>query len=56
MFRALLCPSSGGQLYYTASGIITLSSPTECDDITCCIIQFDLLMMSTEVLETCRVI
>ena len=25
-----------------------------CDDTRCCIIQFDLLMMSTTVLETCR--
>jgi len=28
--------------------------PTERDDTRCCIIQFDLLMMSTIVLETCR--
>ena len=28
--------------------------PTECDDARCRIIQFDLLMMSTTVLETCR--
>ena len=28
--------------------------PAECDDTRCCIIQFDLLMMSTTVLETCR--
>jgi hypothetical protein len=26
--------------------------PTECDDPRCCIIQFDLLMMRTKVLET----
>ena len=25
-----------------------------CDDTRCCIMQFDLLMMSTTVLETCR--
>jgi len=28
--------------------------PTECDDTRCCIIQFDILMMSTTVLETFR--
>ena len=28
--------------------------PTECNDTRCCILQFDLLMMSTIVLDTCR--
>ena len=48
------------KLYYTASGIIRhyrwLSGrpPTECDETRCCIIQFNLLMMSKTVLETCR--
>ena len=27
---------------------------TDCDDTRCCIIQFDLVMISTTVLETCR--
>ena len=27
---------------------------TECDDTKCCLIRFDLLMMSTILLETCR--
>ena len=46
------------KLYYTASGV--LSQPAyrtamySCDDNRCCIMQFDLLMMSTTVLETCR--
>jgi len=67
MFWALLCPSSGGQMYYTASGIVTLSRwpsgvqvctgwpPTEGDDTRCCIMQFDLLMLGTKVLETIRI-
>jgi len=54
------------KLYYTASGIVTFCrcpfgsqvcsgrTPTECDDTRCCIMQFDLLMMSTILLETCR--
>jgi len=57
------------KLYYTASGIVTpiggrpVRSPLstcapdghlQCDDTRCCIVQFDLLMMSTTVLETCR--
>ena len=54
------------KFYYTASGIVTLCGwpsgaqvrtgrpPTECDNTRCCIIKFDLLMMSTTVLETCR--
>jgi len=50
-------------LYYTAPGIITPVGgrsvrtglpPTERDDTRCCIIQIDLLIMSTTVLETCR--
>ena len=28
--------------------------PAECDDTRGCIVQFDLLMMSTTVFETCR--
>jgi len=32
----------------------TVRPPTECDDTRCCIIQFDFLMMSTIMLETCR--
>jgi len=65
MFRSLLCSSSGGQnLYYTASGIVTLcrwpfgaqvvhrTTTYKCDDTRCYIVQFDLLMMSTTVLET----
>ena len=38
------------KLYYTASGVITPVHGTatyRCDDTRCCIIQFDLLMMST---------
>ena len=58
------------RLYYIASGIVTLSrwpsvaqvergpahrgATYRSDDNRCCIIQFDLLMMSTTVLETCR--
>jgi hypothetical protein len=53
-------------LYYIAPGIVTLCRwpsgaqvsngrpPTECDVRRCCIIQFDLLMISTTVLETSR--
>ena len=59
------------KLYYTASGVVThcrwpsgtQSSlnlctgrpPTQCDDTRCCITQ-DLLMMSTTVLDACRVL
>ena len=47
---------------YTASGIITPIGgrpvhwwpPKEWDDTRCCTTQFDLLMMSTAVFETCR--
>ena len=43
------------KLYYTASGIVTpeggrpvhRTATYRCDDTRCCIIQFDLLMMST---------
>ena len=56
------------KLYYTASGIVTLCRwpsgaqvdlctgrpPADSNDTRCCIIQFDLLMISTTVLETCR--
>jgi len=54
------------KLYYSASGIITLSSwpsgawvctgqpPTERDDTRCCIIQFWLSDDGHTVLETCR--
>jgi len=57
MFRALLCSSSGGQivLYSIWYRPVRIGlPPTECDDTRCCIIQFDLLMMSTTMLETCR--
>jgi len=58
------------KLYYTAHCIVTLCRwpsgaqverglrtgrpPADYDDTRCCIIQFDLLMMSTTVIETCR--
>jgi len=58
------------KFYYTASDIVTRvgdrlvrslrgdsvhrKATYRCDDIRCCIIKFDLLMMSTTVLETCR--
>jgi len=42
---------SGAQV---ESGPVHRTATTECDDTRCCIIQFDLLMMSTTVLETCR--
>jgi len=32
----------------------TRRPPTECDDTRCCIIYFDLLIVRTTVLETCR--
>jgi len=66
VFRALLCSSSGGQnciiqhLIITPVGgrlarnLRTGLPPAEYDDTRCCIIQFDLLMMSTTVLEACR--
>jgi len=49
------------KLYYTASGRLIEGSlnlrtgrpPTECDDTRCCIIQFDLPMINTVVLEIC---
>jgi len=66
MFRAVCAHHQELKLYYTASGIITIfrwpsgaqvctgRPPTECDDTRCWITQFNLLMMSTIVLETCR--
>ena len=63
MYRALLCSSSGGQnciiqhlvtSHYVGGQVRIGRPPTECDDTRCCIIQFDLLMMRTTVLETCR--
>jgi len=66
MFRALLCLSSGGKnciiqhlvLSHSVGGcrvnLHTGQPPTECDNTRCCKIQFDLLMMSTVVVETCR--
>jgi len=48
----------GLHFYYTASGVLSQpahrTATCRCDDTRCCIIQFDLLMMSTTVLETCR--
>jgi len=44
-FQALLWPSSVGSPVRTCA-------PAECEDTGCCIIQFELLMMSTTVLET----
>jgi len=42
-------------LYYTASGIVTFCRwPSGAQVERCCIIQFDLPMMSTTMLETCR--
>ena len=62
MFQALLCSSSGAQnciiqhllSSHSVGGRQARRPPTECDDTRCCIIEFDLLMMSTTVLETCR--
>jgi len=63
MFRALLCSSSRGQnciiqhlLSHPVGGrpVRTGQPPTECDDTSYCIVRFDLLMMSTTVLETYR--
>jgi len=53
MFRALCARHQEVKLYYTASGIVTLCS-WPCDDTRYCIIQFDVLVMSTTVLEICR--
>jgi len=43
----------GPKLYYTASGILSQrvhrTATYRCDDTRCCIIQSDLLMMSTTV-------
>jgi len=56
MFRALLCSSSGGQIVLYRSGIVTLCRWPSGAQVAhrtatrCCIIQFDLLMMSTTVL------
>ena len=51
-----LCKLGGGAELISVGGrpVRTGRPPTECDDIRCCIIQFDLLMMSTTVFETCR--
>ena len=62
MFRAHVLIVRRAKLYYTVSGIITTiggrpvhgKATYRCDDTRCCIIQFDLLMMITTVLETCR--
>ena len=67
MFRALCAHHQEVKLYYTASDIITpvggrpvlsqlvhRTATYRCDDIRCCIIQFELLMMSTTVLDICR--
>jgi len=62
MFRATLCSSSGQIVLYSIrysilckwpSGVHTRRSLTE-NTIPDVLIQFDLLMMSTELLETCR--
>jgi len=56
MFRALLRSSSGGQIVlYSMSSLNprTGQPRTERDDTRCRITQFDGLMMSTTVLETC---
>jgi len=42
------------QILESSVNLRTGRPPTGCDDIRCCIIKFDLLMMSTTVLETCR--
>ena len=60
MFRALCAHQQEVKLYYTASHSVgsrpvrTGRPPTGYDDTRRCIIQFDLLIMSTTVLETCR--
>ena len=38
----------------SALNLCTGRPPAECNDTRCCVIQFDHLMMSTTVLETCR--
>jgi len=52
MFRATLYSSSGGQVV-RPSGVHTGRLLTENTVPDAVIIQFDLLMMSTELLETC---
>ena len=58
MFRALCAHHQEVKLYYTASSIVTLcrwpsgapahrTATYRCDDTRLCIIQFDVLMMST---------
>jgi len=52
MFRATLCSSSGGQLYYN---LWHTGRPLKHSDYTrSCINTIVLLRMSTELLETCR--
>jgi len=52
MFRALLCSSSEGQNCIMQH--LVSSHSAEYDDTRCCIIQFDLLMVSRKVPEICR--
>ena len=44
----------GKQIARIERGLVHGTATYGCDDTKCCIIQFDLLMMSTTVLETCR--
>jgi len=48
MFRATLCSSSGGQIMHTGRSLTENTIPDAL------LIQFDLLMMSTKLLETCK--
>ena len=65
MFRATLCSSSGGQIvliqhliYYSLQVTVPCAGCTctldRCKCTDAVLIQFDLLMMSTELLKTCR--
>ena len=71
MFQATLCSSSGGQIVLIqhvtelsvsdrpvcrCAHLHTGRSPTENTITDAVLIQFDLLMMSTVLLETCRVL
>jgi hypothetical protein len=57
MLRVLSQPTHRTANYVLREYSVNLRTgrpPTECDFTRCCIIQFDLLMMSTTVFETCR--
>jgi hypothetical protein len=54
MFRALLCSSSGGQIVLIQHLVSSLSVGGRPVHTIVLIIQFDQLMISTTVLETCR--